>query len=103
MTQEILHVRYRFIQELLEEDSDAASAEAIVRIVNHMANNMSYHHIQGADVQLRVLGKNQSASWSGARKKVPVEKGSPIFYWEPFSFWILFVDLTNTYEPRNDT
>ena len=35
-----------------------AIPEAIARIVNHMANNMSYHDVQGTDVQLRVLGKN---------------------------------------------
>ena len=26
--------------------------------------NMSYHDVQGTDVQLRVLGKNQKATWS---------------------------------------
>ena len=42
----------------------AASPEAIDRIVNHVANNMSYHDVQGTDVQERVLGKNQKVTWS---------------------------------------
>ena len=42
----------------------AAIAEAIARIINHMANNMSYHDVQDTDVQLRVLGKNQKVTWS---------------------------------------
>ena len=25
---------------------------------------MSYHHVQGTDVQLRALGKNQKVTWS---------------------------------------
>ena len=42
----------------------AASAEAIDRIVYHMTNSMIFHDVQGTDVQLMVLGKNQSATWS---------------------------------------
>ena len=42
----------------------AASQEAIARIINHVANNMSYHDVQVTDVQLKVLGKNQKVTWS---------------------------------------
>ena len=58
----------------------AASPEAIDRILNHVANNMTYHDDQGIDVQERVLGKNQKVTWSrlwevysskGDQEKVP--------------------------------